>query len=235
MSDKADSASTKRLQADLADLSLGKRIRSALGERDFAWLSRQTGISTSTLSDYSRGKLPRADKALQIARALGVSFEFLMGEDEPSPETWYLDTEAAAATRTDTVGVAEVDLRYGLGATYLDSPIEAKTREFSRTWLRNFTDSAPENLFWTQGQGDSMMPTILDSDIVLIDRLQVSPMMGDFIWAFAFGQVGMIKRLRPMPDGSVKILSDNPSVPPEIAVDDELHVIGRVVAIVRRV
>ncbi|NVE96087.1 hypothetical protein HUO12_14370, partial [Altererythrobacter sp. JGD-16] len=50
------------------------------------------------------------------------------------------------------------------------------------------------------------------------------------IWAFSFGGVGMIKRLRPRPDGSVAILSDNPSVPEDRAVDDELHLIGRVVA-----
>lgn len=40
---------------------------------------------------------------------------------------------------------------------------------------------------------------------------------------------------RPMPDGSVKILSDNDRVPPEIAVDGEMHVIGRVVAVIRKV
>ena len=42
-------------------------------------------------------------------------------------------------------------------------------------------------------------------DIVLIDRRQDSPRIADLIWAFAFGEIGMIKRLRPMPDGSVKI------------------------------
>lgn len=46
-------------------------------------------------------------------------------------------------------------------------------------------------------------------------------------------QIGMIKRLRPMPDRSVKILSDNPSVPPETATDGELHVLGRVATIIR--
>jgi len=50
----------------------------------------------------------------------------------------------------------------------------------------------------------------------------------------AYGQTSMIKRLRPMPDGSVKILSDNASVPPETAYVGEVHVFGRVVAVVKR-
>ena len=79
-----------------------------------------------------------------------------------------------------------------------------------------------------------MESTIHESDIVLIDRRQDSPRIADLIWAFAFGEIGMIKRLRPMPDGSVKILSDNPAVPPEVAHDGELHIIGRVVAVVKK-
>jgi len=45
----------------------------------------------------------------------------------------------------------------------------------------------------------------------------------------------MIKRLRPMPDGTVRIMSDNPQVSDEIATDGDLTIIGRVVAIVRSV
>ena len=78
------------------------------------------------------------------------------------------------------------------------------------------------------------MPTIGPSDLVLIDRGQDNLNINDRIWACALGEIGMIKRLRPMPDGSVKILSDNPAVPPEVAHDGELHIIGRVVAVVKK-
>jgi phage repressor protein C with HTH and peptisase S24 domain len=235
MSDKADNVSTKRNQADLSASTLGKRIKEALGSRDFAWLSRETGISTSTLSDYGRGKLPRADKALQIAQALGVSFEQLMSETGEPLAMWDKPIPAPKVERADSVEVAEIDLRYGLGGTYLDEHVESESRTFSRAWLRNFTDSPPEQLFWAKGQGNSMEATIHENDIVLIDRRQQAPKMADLIWAFAWGQIGAIKRLRPMPDGSVKILSDNPAVPPDTAHDGELHIIGRVVAVVKRV
>jgi len=105
---------------------------------------------------------------------------------------------------------------------------------FSREWLRHFTDTAPEHLFSATGIGESMYPTIHTSDVVLVDRSQNTARMADQIWACVYGEVGMIKRLRPLPNGGVEILSDNPSVPPKTAFDGELHIIGRVVAVVRR-
>lgn len=134
----------------------------------------------------------------------------------------------------DLVEIAEIDLRYGLGATYLDVPVVSEMRQFSRSWLRQFTSASPANLFWTAGDGDSMEPTIRSGEVILIDRGQTMPRMGDGVWAIAYGEVGMIKRLRPLPDGRVEILSDNKVIPPAIASDGELHVIGRVIAVVRR-
>lgn len=211
------------------------------------WLSEQTGISTSVLSDYKSGTKPGADKVTLIADALKVDLNWLLTgnaslsaasdgtRDRRLVYGWSdNDAEPQPAERSDTVEVAEIDLRYGLGATYLTDVVEAQTRQFSRAWLRHFTDSPPDELFWAKGQGNSMEATIHESDIVLIDRRQQTPRMADLIWAFAFGEIGMIKRLRPMPDGSVKILSDNPAVAAETAHDGELNIIGRVVAVVKR-
>lgn len=65
------------------------RIAESLGERDLTWLARETGIPLSTLSDYGRGKKPRVDKAIAIARALSVNVEWLFGDARdptPAPE-----------------------------------------------------------------------------------------------------------------------------------------------------
>lgn len=136
------------------------------------------------------------------------------------------------------VEVAGIDLNFGLGAAFMDSEIvehQAEPLQFPRAWLRQITTSPPEQLYWTHGVGNSMEPAIADGDVILIDRSKVGSTFGDLYWAIAYGQTGMIKRLRPMPDGSVKIMSDNPAVPPEIAYDGELHIFGRVIAVVRRI
>lgn len=187
---------------------------------------RATGSPDTIRYIRARGTMPGADKLVQIARVLGTTVDWLLGGTLPNA-SGYADPEA--------VEIRQWDITYGMGAgSYVDLPVTGDMHTFSASWLRQFTSAPPEVLFLAVGTGDSMMPTILDADIVLIDTSQREVRMADKIWAAAYGQTGIIKRLRPMPDGSVKILSDNPNVPPETAYDGELAVVGRVVAIVRK-
>lgn len=135
----------------------------------------------------------------------------------------------------DVVPVRELDLTFGMGATYMDVPVTETARHFSRDWLRQYTRADPKNLLFAQGAGDSMAPTLQDSDLMLIDCSQRSLNISDKIWAIAWNNCGAIKRLRPINDGGVEIMSDNPTVKDAVAYDDEMHILGRVVAIVRKV
>lgn len=222
-------------------MSMGPRIRerlSAIG-RNQADLARAIGVSPQAISKLVQGGTAETPKLYQIARFLETTPEYLSGEsDDPDLTSVVLHRRSPPkpVPANDNVEVHEIDLAYGMGGTYLDGPEpQASTMSFPRAFLRNFTKAAPDQLFFARGHGDSMMPTISDADIVLIDRSQDTMRMRDQIWAVAVGGVGMIKRLRPMADGSVTILSDNPAVPEDRAVDGEMHLIGRVVAIVRRV
>lgn len=216
---------------------LKKRIDAA-GTTQAA-LAGAIGVSPQAVSKMVTGGTTDTAKLYQIARFLKTSPEYLTGEaDDPLPSGMgeeRLPFRGLAAERDpDLVDLDEIDLRFGLGGTYLDSPVTAEKRQFSRTWLRHFTHASPEHLFWSLGDGDSMEPTIRSGELILIDRSQDTPRFGDGIWAVAFGEIGMVKRLRPLPDGSVEIHSDNPIVRPALASDGELHVIGRVVAVVRK-
>lgn len=227
-------------------MSLGDRIKARLADKGWsqAELARRIGVQSTSIWKLAEGQSQNSRYLHLIARELGTTVEYLIGDTDDIAPAALTDRRlgygappadrSVSDQRGDIVEVAEIDLRYGLGATYLADTVDAQPRQFSRAWLRHFTDSPPEELFWALGQGNSMEGTIHDSDIVLIDRRQDSPRMADLIWAFAFGEIGMIKRLRPMPDGSVKILSDNPAVPAETAHDGELNIIGRVVAVVKR-
>ena len=160
-----------------------------------------------------------------------------------TPGAWQNDIEPdaidgsrqAQTADPDEVEIQQWDIAYGMGGgSFLDLPVTGDRHKFSRSWLRQFTHAPPQQIFLASGTGDSMTPTILDADIVVIDTSQREVRMADRIYAAAYGQTGIIKRLRPMPDGSVKILSDNPNVSPETAYDGELSIVGRVVAIVRK-
>lgn len=210
----------------------GEKLRETLSARglDLGWLRDRTGIAVSSLSDYQTGTRPRVDAAIKIAQALDVPVENIFG-DAPVVA---LPTKRMSLA-DDFVELDEIDVAYGLGASFVDVPIATKKVTFSRQWLRHFTDSSPEHLFLATGIGESMHPTIHTSDVVIVDRSQATIKGGDQLWALAYGDVGMIKRLRPMPDGSLKILSDNQAVPPEVAYDGEAHLIGRVVCVARKV
>lgn len=134
----------------------------------------------------------------------------------------------------DLVEIKEIDLKYGMGASYLDIPVTSERRLFSRSWLRNFTNSPPEALFWATGDGDSMEPTIRAGEIFLIDTSHRTPRMTDGIWALALGEIGMVKRLSFQGGGFIELHSDNPLVRPVPVSEDELHIVGRVIAVVRR-
>lgn len=207
-----------------------------------AALARAIGVTPQAISKMVRGGTADTAKLYQIARFLKTTPEYLTGEtDDPEP-TMLADRQlpfrgAEPACDPDMVYVAEIDLRFGLGASVMDQEIvesQVERMPFPRAWLRHITSSPPDQLYWARARGNSMEPAIGDGDVILIDRSQ-NDGLGDLYWAIAYGHNGMVKRLRPMPDGSVKILSDNQSVGPETAYDGELTIFGRVVAIVRKV
>lgn len=223
----------------MADV-IGTRLAQLIEDQNASQssIARAIGVSQPSIGRLISGETRSTSKLLELAYALATTPEYLVGEtDDPSPKA-VNERRAAYASptteSTDTVEVAEIDLRYGMGATFIDDVVDATPRSFSRAWLRNFTDSPPDELFWARGQGNSMEPEIRDGDIVLIDRRQQSLVMADLIWAFAYGDTGMIKWLRPMPDGSVEIHSSNQSVRPAKAYDGEINLVGRVVAVVKR-
>ncbi|MBD5473632.1 MAG: helix-turn-helix transcriptional regulator [Lachnospiraceae bacterium] len=60
-------------------------------------VSKATGISQSSLSDWKLGKItPKTENMKKIADYFGVSLEYLMtGEEKDGGETYYLNEETA--------------------------------------------------------------------------------------------------------------------------------------------
>ena len=136
---------------------------------------------------------------------------------------------------TDSLAIPMLELGYGMGGTFLDGVDPGEVIEhFPRAFVRMFT-SAPEKLLcFSHGIGDSMYPTIGDRDVLLIDRSRDTISINDQIWVLSVGGIGMVKRVR-MGGGKVTLLSDNENVPDYDPGDDEMQVIGRVIAVVRRI
>ncbi|MEL7681111.1 LexA family transcriptional regulator [Citromicrobium bathyomarinum] len=201
------------------------------------------GISKNTQLAYETGSSPITLDYLARAAEHGVDVQYVVsGRRQRHPLVEQLvaspgfeeigqhfDETGRPIEPGDLVEIDEIDMRYGMGASDVSGHVEPAKRIFSREWLQNFTDARPGQLYWAIGQGDSMEPTISSGDLILIDRSQDTMFDRDLIWACTVGDFGMIKRLRPTREG-VTILSDNPAVPDDFAVDDELRIIGRVIA-----
>ncbi len=197
-------------------------------------LARRVHVTQGAIAKIASANPGGSAHLHKIARELGTTPAYLTGEtDDPAAGAIPIPTPAQLAEQLDLVAVQEIDLKFGMGATNLELPVTSNIRHFSRDWLRQHTHASPEHLYFAQGIGDSMAPTLLDSDLLLIDTSEQIIRLADKIWAVSFYGSGMVKRLRQTREG-VKIMSDNPAISEEVATDGELHVLGRVVAIVRK-
>lgn len=131
--------------------------------------------------------------------------------------------------------IREIDIRYGMGpGAIVGHHAETGSVPFNRNFRRTLTTAPVDALYMARGDGDSMMPTLINDDQVLIDTSQNRITQSDKIWALSIGEVGLIKRVQVNPKGGYKLLSDNPLVPAQDVDKEDLLVVGRVVWVGRR-
>lgn len=242
-SNKLDNLQNSGRQPAYSKNSVSARIReglAALGpEFDVPWLARETGTAPSTMYDNLKRGISDPERLVSIAQHLGVSLDWLLtgiGPRSSGSDNQPVGSDTGAAEQLGLKLIPEVDIAYSMGGGALaeDYP-DSRMVPFRRDWLDRLTRGFKPDVFLTRGQGDSMMPTILDDDDVLVNRADNVIRQQDRIWAVGYGQLGMIKRIRRLPNGTFQLNSDNPSVTPIDAAEDELHVVGRVIWIGRRV
>lgn len=213
------------------------RISSLLSERGIsqAELARRVGVAQQTIHKLVTGGARSSSHLHRIARELGTSADYLTGEtDDPTQGAALAPSPKEVAEQLDLVSIEQIDLAYGLGATFADGPIGSELMHFPRQWVDAITSSPPALLTWTRGRGDSMLPTINDGDLILLDRSQRRVTEQDALWAFTVGDLAAIKRLRIKGD-RVVVLSDNPAVPPDEERIDEVNIVARVVFVGRKI
>ena len=209
-------------------------------------LARAAGISSSMVNKLVNGGARESAHIYAIAKALRCSPEYLSGDsaeiDRADTSDSHVPFGAFPVQSIDSVAaehglmpIRQIDLAFGMGATYLDVPVEEETMLFPTQWVRQYTKAPASKLFFAQGVGDSMQPTLAPNDTLIIDCSIERLTMADQIWALSYCGLGMVKRLRPTKDGGIRIMSDNPHIPEEIAFDGELQLIGRVVAVTRKI
>lgn len=102
---------------------------------------------------------------------------------------------------------------------------------FTEAFLRRkLGRSSTNGLVMLDARGDSMEPTIEDGDLVMVDTLDTH--LRDGLMAYVLEDVAFIKRMRPLVEGGVEIISDNRDVyePQRLGRErlPEMQIIGRI-------
>lgn len=221
------------LAMDDPDLdSPGGRLKWARSQSGFdtaADFAKRYGYNPTSYRAYENNQNGFSKLAHEFGDKLGVPGRWLLegGDLERA------DNGTPSEAQAREMGLAlipELELGYSMGGgSIFNDYRQTGFVPFQREWLRAFMRGTFADMFVARGEGDSMMPTLLDGDIVLIDTAQRTIDKQDRIWALSYGDLGMIKRIRRLPNGIYRITSDNPVVEAIEVADDEMHVVGRVV------
>lgn len=204
-----------------------------------AKIARRIGVSPSTIS--------RSLSGAATTRLSQRTLEKLRSEFPDFPR-WSRALSSVTDSRTpythqpltdpegsETLAIPMLELGYGMGGSFLDDVDPGEVvKQFPREFIRMYTRAPADMLCFSYGIGDSMEPTITDRDVLLIDLSRKAITLSEQIWVFSSGGIGMVKRARII-GGKVTLMSDNNNVPDYEPAEDELQVIGRVVAIVKRI
>lgn len=214
--------------------ALVERLRTAMvrAEINARELAEQAEVGRSFVYDVLSGKStnPTTHKLAAVAKALGVNVSYLLyGEDALSGavlEGHYEQDDLAA------VSSLSVEASMGGGALITEE-IDDKPFFFRKRWIRDRLKVSPQDLRVIRVRGDSMMPTLNESDVVLIDLTRRMPSPpGIFVLFDGCGL--LVKRLELLPSAEnespiVRILSDNMQYAAYEHALGDVRVIGRVV------
>jgi phage repressor protein C with HTH and peptisase S24 domain len=108
---------------------------------------------------------------------------------------------------------------------------------FDRRWLRQLCGGRPEDLSIIRVQGDSMVPTLSDTDEIMVDTGDGAARMRDGIYVMRRDEELIVKRVAVNPaTRRLTVKSDNPAYPVWPECDsDALAIVGRVVWAGRKV
>lgn len=145
------------------------------------------------------------------------------------------DTPPTLKSEDGSVPLRHLDLSLSMGdGTTLEDYYEEGVFEFDAALLRRISRAPAYRLIVGQGVGDSMMPTLLNEDMVIFDTTQTVLNAMDKIWAISIYGQGAVKRLRRISADRVLVISDNPTVGSHEYPVEDVRILGRVIWSARR-
>jgi phage repressor protein C with HTH and peptisase S24 domain len=203
-------------------------------KEDYASLSRLIGRGPAYIQQYIKRGVPRrlnGDDRRTLARYFGVNEASLGGPwNEDAAQLHSTDAQPdRGSTGLVPIRRLNVEASAGHGAS-VDRELALVPMSFDRRWLRELVGSDLDQLSIIRLRGDSMSPTLLDGDDILVNRADGAERLRDGIYVLRLDDVLMVKRLAINPmSRRVTVSSDNPAYPSWPDCQPQLiSVIGRV-------
>lgn len=215
-----------------------ERLKLVLGASSERELSTMLGYgATGMTNKRQRGSVPYED-AHRVALALGVSLDWLIaGKGEPpaiAPVQVALQQIAEApmayshlsGSEIVEIPLYDIEAAAGHGRVFDEEKIVGhlpyRADELVREGL------IAEQLVALRVKGDSMVPTLDDGDLVVVNRANRQP---DGVFVVRVGEDLRIKRVQKMMAGCLRLSSDNDHYAPEVISPDQVdgfEIIGSV-------
>ena len=197
-------------------------------------LARHAGVSHSTINrpltvpDWPHAISRRTISAVERASGIDAS-EFIEGFVRAAPSA----EESPATGSKRLLPVYDVEVSAGPGA-YIEAENHIANMAFDPRYLREI--DASKDLSIVRVKGESMEPTLVDNDIVLVDHSKRS-LNWDGLFVLRYGDATQVKRIgRSGKRDHVTILSDNRDLyPPVEAAVEDVDVVGKVLWYGRKV
>ena len=210
----------------ILNIEMGERIKNIRKPLKQSMFSVLIGVSQGNISKIEKGMVPDSNILLRISKYGKTSIEYLLtGKNLESKKVIGFKEKSLPE------GISLINKVKGAGSAgrgvLANDQVDIQLA-FRDEWLGKY--GGPKNLFAIVIEGDSMEPTLFNSDIVVVNRNEKQIHPGGGIYSLVWQRKRMIKRLQVNPNTKMlTIKSDNPNYDDLVSPLDEVNIEGKLI------
>lgn len=191
-------------------------MRDIRGETSRRQFGEALDMSDASVQKYEEGKaVPSVEAAAKIAELGGVGVDWLLGL-----------TSSVKSEDQNVIAIPHYDIEAHAGSGSMEMVADiSKYMSFDTAWFDKYVPPAAI-LGALDINGDSMQPTLNPGDMIIVNmnRESIKDALAEGgIFVLAVRGDFKVKRLQPMINGSLRMISDNPRYQEEVIPSDILE------------